>query len=129
MPPATLIKTKFDCCDDAVSLSPLSEAKSTSLKYSPGTGAAVTPITTVFLEARVNFTSSLFGDIKLQVAQLDTWPPEVRSLEIDQEGPYLKDYRPKTSLGKGILSLRKLHVESGGKLLDWDQIEDEVGQM
>jgi len=35
-------------------------------------------------------------------------------------------YQPRTELGRKLIELRRAHIESGGKLMSWDEIDAEV---
>lgn len=52
--------------------------------------------------------------------------PRGRFLKTPQKDPVLREHKPKTPLGEIVLKLRRLYIQEGGKLLGWDQIEDEV---
>ncbi len=107
MQTATLIETPFVRYEDAVTRSVFGEPNLlVPKKYPLATGTVVAPIETKTLEGRLEALC-----------------------EADKEDPILKDYEPKTSLGEAILKLRRLYLESGGKLLEWDEIEDEVRMM
>lgn len=38
----------------------------------------------------------------------------------------LEHYTPRTALGRKLLGLRRAHLASGGRLLSWDEISDQV---
>jgi hypothetical protein len=37
-------------------------------------------------------------------------------------------YRPRTELGRKLLELRREYIHSGGKLLSWEELDEEVRQ-
>lgn len=71
-------------------------------------------------------------------AWLPTWPShayyrpanlgtEIRAMRTPCASPDpLDSYTPRTALGYKLLSLRRAHLASGGRLLNWDEIGDEV---
>ena len=42
--------------------------------------------------------------------------------------PLLDNYQPRTEIGRLALAARKAHIEAGGQLLSWDEINEEVRQ-
>lgn len=40
--------------------------------------------------------------------------------------PILDHYKPRTELGRRLLALRGAYLEAGGKLMSWDEINEEV---
>jgi len=40
--------------------------------------------------------------------------------------PILDHYQPRTEIGHKLLALRRVYLESGGKLMTWDEIDEEV---
>ena len=36
------------------------------------------------------------------------------------------DYQPRTELGRRLIALRRTHIEQGGTLVSWDEIDAEV---
>ena len=40
--------------------------------------------------------------------------------------PLLDNYQPRTEIGRLALAARRAYIEAGGKLLSWDEIDEEV---
>ncbi len=40
--------------------------------------------------------------------------------------PLLDNYQPRTEIGRLALAARRAYIEAGGKLLSWDEINEEV---
>ena len=40
--------------------------------------------------------------------------------------PLVDRYQPRTELGRQLIALRRAYIQSGGKLLSWEEIEEEV---
>ncbi len=46
-------------------------------------------------------------------------PPPIHDLVVE-------NYRPRTPLGERLLALRREYLNSGGTLLNWDELDDEM---
>jgi hypothetical protein len=61
-------------------------------------------------------------------SQLVPVSPENR--KVDAEAPtgdtVVDTYQPRTELGRKLIELRRAHVQAGGKLVNWDEIDAEV---
>lgn len=44
------------------------------------------------------------------------------------DDPLLDNYQPRTKIGRMALAARRAYIEAGGKLLSWDEIDEEVRQ-
>ena len=48
------------------------------------------------------------------------------TVELVLQDPILAHYQPRTDIGHKLLALRRAYLESGGKLMTWDEIDEEV---
>jgi hypothetical protein len=48
------------------------------------------------------------------------------TVELVVHDPILDHYQPRTEIGHKLLALRRAYLESGGKLMTWDEIDEEV---
>jgi len=67
------------------------------------------------------------GDAVLVAPPASPAPGEaLEAKEVDSMGAFLAPQPPQTELGRKLWEIRRRIIESGARLLDWDQIEAEV---
>lgn len=84
--------------------------------------------------ARARVVVTILPDTLSPLPQHET-PPTVESPEAKTEETPIKPltgdavvdhYQPRTELGRKLIELRRAYIESGGKLMSWDEINEAV---
>lgn len=57
---------------------------------------------------------------------LDETPEENESSRALTGDAVVDHYQPRTELGRKLIELRRAYIESGGKLVSWDEVNAEV---
>ncbi|CAK0778440.1 hypothetical protein CCP4SC76_650007 [Gammaproteobacteria bacterium] len=40
--------------------------------------------------------------------------------------PLVDNFQPRTELGRKLIELRRIYIQNGGKLLTWDELDEEM---
>lgn len=71
------------------------------------------------------YAASLPRNTSPPLAQGQAEAVEIKSLSLTGDR-VVDHYQPRTDLGRKLIELRRAHVQQGGKLLSWEEIDAEV---
>jgi hypothetical protein len=79
----------------------------------------------IVFEARVTADHELHFTLPDQVPPGSLVKVTVETVEPVQDA-ILSHYEPRTEVGRRLLEARRAYIESGGKLMNWDEVDEEV---